>query len=136
MKERIEQEMKLIHSRYPSAEWRPSSANGNDGGWILIQNFAFPKGIWNKDQADVCFEVKAGYPGPAPYSFYVRDGLKLKGGGDPQSYSVVQETPYGGSWGKFSWSHDNSWKPNGDLSSGSNLLNFVSSFNDRLRETS
>lgn len=136
MKERIEHEMKLLRTRHPQAEWRPNSASENDGGWILIPDFNFPKDIWDKDQADVCFEVKVGYPGVVPYSFYVRDGVKLKSGSDPQSYSVVQETPLGGSWGKFSWAHEGSWKPTGDLSSGSNLLNFVSSFNDRLREAS
>lgn len=136
MKQRIEQEMELLRTRYPKAGWHPNSASENDGGWILIPDYNLPMDIWDKNQADICFEVKAGYPGVAPYSFYVRDGVKLKGGGDPQSYSVVLEAPFGGSWGKFSWSHADSWKPTGDLSSGSNLLNFVSSFNDRLREAS
>lgn len=136
MKERIEQEMKLLHKHYPQAEWHPNSTGENDGGWILIPDYNLPKDIWDKDRVDVCFEVKAKYPGVAPYGFYVRGGIKLKDGSDPQSYTIVQETPFDDSWGKFSWAHDDSWKPTGDLSSGSNLLHFVSSFNDRLHETS
>jgi len=130
MNERIKLEMGLIKKSYPNAEW----LSNNDGGWVRILSYRLPNGIWDKGRVDLCFEVKNGYPAVAPYSFYVKGGIKLKNGETPQSYTITEETPFGGQWGKFSWHHTESWKPTGDLVSGSNLSNFISSFIQRLSE--
>jgi hypothetical protein len=128
--DRIMAELDLLRRYYPSVEWHPSGG----GGWVKISGYRFPS-IWNRETDTICFEVPAGYPGQAPYAFYVSSGLRLKASGaTPQSYQEGAGTPFGGFWGKFSWSHDNTWKPTADISSGSNLANFVLSFADRLKE--
>lgn len=132
LQDRVKTELDLLRRFYPAAEWHPSGA----GGWVRIPDYRFPAVIWNRITDTVCFEVPAGYPGQAPYGFYVAAGLRLQNGAVPQSYQDGASTPFGGSWGKFSWAHDGTWKPTADISSGSNLTNFVFTFADRLREAS
>lgn len=128
--DRITAELDLLRRYYPTAEWHPVGA----GGWVRIPGYQFPP-RWNRETDAIWFEVPAGYPGQAPYGFYVTAGLRLKeSGAVPQSYQEGASTPFPGSWGKFSWSHDNTWKASGDISSGSNLANFALTFADRLRE--
>lgn len=131
MTERIKKEQELLCRHYPQAEWHPTGQNG----WIKIPDFGIPADIWNTSKAAVCFEIPVGYPGQAPYAFYVEGCLRLKAtGATPQNYQEPATTPFPGTWGKFSWAHDSSWRPTADLASGSNLMNFVFSFNDRLKE--
>jgi hypothetical protein len=125
--DRITAELELLRRYYPTAEWHPAGA----GGWVRIPGYQFPP-AWNRETDTICFEVPAGYPGQAPYGFCVTSGLRLKSGAAPQSYQEGASTPFPGSWGKFSWAHDNSWKAAGHISSGSNLANFVLTFADRL----
>jgi hypothetical protein len=133
MTPRIQKELELLRRYYPQAEWHES----DQGGWVRIPDFSIPPGIWNKDKATVCFQVQAGYPGAAPYAFYVEGGLRLKGTDTrPGSYEEPSATLFPGTWGKLSWQHAESWMPTEDLVSGSNLTNFVQSFADRLREGS
>jgi len=104
-------------------------------GWIKIPGYNFPASIWNRQTDTVCFEVPIGFPGQAPYAFYVTAGLRLLStGGVPENYQEGVTTPFSGSWGRLSWAHDGTWRPTADLSSGSNLTNFVLTFADRLRE--
>jgi hypothetical protein len=130
LQDRMGAELDLLRRFFPGAEWHPSGA----GGWAKIPNYRFPP-VWNRETDTVCFEVPTGYPGQAPYGFYVTAGLRMKeSGATPQSYQEGVATPFGGFWGKFSWSHDGTWRPTGDISSGSNLANFALTFGDRLRE--
>ena len=129
MNERMEQELILLRKEFPALEFK------EDLMWVLLPSYKFPPGIWSSDFGTVCFQIPPGYPGNPPYSFFVMGGLRLKGTDDkPSSYEEPTQTPFDGVWGKFSWAHNNSWIPTSDLSSGSNLLNFVHSFQDRLRE--
>lgn len=122
MTDRIKQELELLRRYFPQAEWSETGPNG----WVLIPDFPISSGAYDKDKAKVCFEVPVGYPAQAPYAFYVEGGLHLKANsGNPASYNEPAATPFPGTWGKFSWQHDASWKPTTDLSSGSNLANFV-----------
>jgi len=132
LQDRLKAEMNLLCHFFPAAQWHPSGA----GGWVRIPGYKFPSAIWNRTSDTVCFEVPVGYPGQAPYGFYVSTGLRLLNGALPQAYQEGATTPFGGSWGKFSWSHDGTWRPTGDISSGGNLTNFVFTFADRLRESS
>lgn len=132
MTERIEKELALLRRYYPQAEWHEVGQNG----WFKIPDFPIPE-VWNRAKATVCFAVPIGYPGEAPYAFYVEGGLRLRGTDTkPQSYEEPASTPFPGTWGKFSWQHDQSWRPTSDLVAGSNLSNFVRSFTDRLKEQS
>ncbi len=128
MTPRIEQELALIRQYFSNAEYQ-------EGGWIRLPNFKIPKDIWIKDFEDVCFQIPNGYPGQPPYGFNIKGGLKLKGNNqNPSNYAETIETSFGGMWGKFSWHVDGVWHPTDDVRSGSNLISFIRSFNDRLKE--
>ncbi len=130
MTPRIEQELTLIRIYFPDVEYLESG-----GGWIRLSNFKLPYGIWSKDMVDVCFQIPSGYPGQAPYGFYVKDGLRLiRNSQIPTNYAVTSETPFGRTWGKFSWQVDGVWQPTADVHSGGNLISFIRSFTDRLLE--
>ena len=130
MEERIIKELELLRKKFSDLEYKEK------GVWIRIPNYKLPKGIWNRESTQICFQVPAGYPGNPPYGFFVETGLVLKETGEKpvNNYEEPVETPFLGSWGKFSWGHNNSWRATTDLRSGSNLLNFARSFKDRLRE--
>ncbi len=130
MKERIEKELALLRRFYPDLEYR------EDGHWIRIPRYQVPGGTWNHDEVSVSFQIPApGYPGQAPYAFYVSPGLRLKETDQkPNNYEEpAAGVPFDRVWGKFSWTQEN-WRATGDVVSGSNLFNFVSSFRDRLNE--
>lgn len=130
MKDRIEAELQLLRRYYPDLEFR------DDGHWIRIPRYLVPEGIWEQAEATVCFQIPmSGYPGQAPYAFFVQPGLRLKSTGQkPNNYEEpASGVPFEGVWGKFSWTQEN-WRATADPVSGSNLLNFVGSFRDRLLE--
>ncbi len=128
MNPRIEQEIALIRQYFPNAEYK-------EGGWVRLPNFKIPNDKWMKDNDDFCFQIPTGYPGQPPYGFYVKGGLKPKGNNqNPSNYAEAKDTPFGGMWGKFSWQVDGEWQPTADVRSGSNLISFIRSFNDRLSE--
>lgn len=132
LEDRMSAELKWLRRFYPQAEWHPVGPVG----WIRIPGYNFPTSIWNRESDTVCFEVPTGFPGQAPYAFYVTAGLRLRNsGGMPQNYQEEGvANPFPGSWGRLSWAHDDTWRPTADLSSGSNLTNFVLTFADRLKE--
>jgi len=131
--DRIAAELDLLRQFFPQAEWHEAGA----GEWVKIPDYPLPPGIWNREHETVCFEVPPAYPGQAPYAFCVTAGLRLRHStGLPQNYQEGAATPFPGSWGRFSWAHDGTWRPTADLSSGSNLSNFVLTFADRLKEAS
>ena len=123
----MSEEMALLKRHFPQAEHR--------GTWIKIPSYPVPSQNWNRESGTICFEVPTGYPGNPPYGFYIEGGVRLKATNSvPQSYQEPAATPFPGTWGKFSWSHDSNWRPGADVVSGNNLLNFVSTFADRFRE--
>lgn len=128
MEERIQQELALLRSRYPTLEYK------DEGRWVRIPSYPLPAG-WNRSATDVAFQIPVGYPGTPPYGFYTPAGL-LFGGEKPSNYQEPAPTqpPFGGTWGIFSWSPEGPWRATADLVSGSNLLNWVQGFADRFRE--
>jgi len=130
MRERIIKELDLLRKYYPNIE----AKEHGESVWFRIPDFPIPGEIWNKNVAAVCFEANVSYPGAAPYSFYVEGGLRSKENALPRDYAEPGATPFPGTWGRFSWQHDASWNATEDLVAGSNLLNFVRSFPDRLKE--
>jgi hypothetical protein len=128
MTPRIEQEIELIRKYFYNAEYQ-------EAGWIRLPAFNFPPGVWTKESEDVCFLIPNGYPGQPPYGFYVKGGIRVKSNGqNPSTYTESSEPAFGGVWGKFSWQVDGAWQPTADVHTGSNLISFIRSFNDRLRE--
>lgn len=103
------------------------------GNWYLIKDYPLPDG-WSLKKADIAFRALPGYPGTPPYGFFVPSGLRFKDQ-MPGNYqdSIADVPPFLGQWGMFSWSPVE-WRPNDDLSTGFNLLNFALSFTVRLSE--
>ncbi len=127
MKERVDQELELLGKDYPSLEYR------EEGRWVRIPKYPLPTGVWNLEETEVSFQIPEGYPGQPPYGFYVPDGLLVKATDRPPNNYGPAQTPFPGTWGKFSWAPEN-WRPSADVASGSNLLNFVRSFMERFLE--
>ncbi len=127
MEGRIDQELALLKKEFPNLVYR------EEGMWVFVKVFRIPQNIWNRNEASICFQIPAGYPGNPPYGFYIEGGLGLKDTDEkPKNYEEPVQTPFEGTWGKFSWQHDNSWRATSDLTSGGNLLNFLHTFRDRL----
>lgn len=129
MNERIEQELDLLKTVYPDLEWYPESF------WVRIPSYPLPEGVWERSEIELAFQMPQNLPGQQPYGFWVRPGLQLANGGTPTNYGYPVNTPLGEEWGQFSWSPI-SWQPKAEITSGSNMLNFVRSIADRLREGS
>ena len=129
MEERIHKELALLRQRYPDLEYKEESQ------WVRIPSYLLPAG-WNRSTTDVSFQILVGYPGTPPYGIYTAAGL-LFNGSRPDNYVEPAPTqpPFGGTWGIFSWApKEGQWRPTADLSTGSNLLNWVMGFADRFRE--
>ena len=129
MQVRIEQELNLLRRRFAKLEYV------EEGSWIRIPSYSMPAD-WNRSSTDVVFAIPIGYPGTPPYGFYVPIGIQFKGS-RPNNYTepVSVQVPFEGGWGIFSWAPlDGHWRPTSDVSTGSNLLNWVLGLADRLRE--
>lgn len=130
IEERIQDELNLLKKFKYKVQYV------EDGRWILIKEYSmsdFPS--WNRDIIDICFQIPAVYPATNPYGFYVGAGISVNNN-NPASYTEPSKTkpPFGEEWGFFSWSPADGWFPTDDLSTGSNLLNFVLTFKDRFNE--
>lgn len=129
MEERIEKDLALLRQRYPDLEYR------EEGSWIRIPSYLLPE-RWNRSSTEVAFQIPVSYPGTPPYGFYTPAGL-LFNGEHPNNYTEPASTqpPFPGTWGIFSWSPAvGQWRPTADLTTGSNLLNWMRGFADRFRE--
>jgi hypothetical protein len=127
MMERVQEEVELLRTAYRDLEYRQEAGVH----WVRISSYAVPEG-WSHAEVEVAFQVP-GSIGQAPYAFRVRPGLRLEGGGQINNYTYPVTTPWGDDWGQFSWSPV-TWVPKEDIRAGANMLNFVRSFADRLRE--
>jgi hypothetical protein len=129
MRERIEQEIALLRTRYPDLVYR------EEGGWVLLPSYPVSPG-WNRTASPVAFQILPGFPGTPSYSFYVPTGIE-HGGTRPNNYvdPAPNQPPFaGGPWGVFSWSHTEDWRPTADPRTGCNLLNWVIGFAQRFLE--
>jgi hypothetical protein len=129
LRERILEEFELLRKQYPRVEYVEV------GHWVRIPGFPL-SGTWNRIETDAVFQIPAGYPGTPPYGFYVPVGIRVNSV-VPGSYSepAGSQPPFPGVWGMFSWAPaDGEWRPTANLSSGSNLSNWVRGFADRFRE--
>jgi len=127
MSDRTAEEVSLLIAAYPEMEWRPQDR------WARIPKYPVPAPVWTGDSIEVAFQLPAQLPGQAPYGFWVRPGLELRGGGAINNYSYPVATPFGAGWGQFSWTPE-IWQPGPTARAGTNMLDFVRSFADRLRE--
>jgi hypothetical protein len=133
MRPRIEQEIALLQQHYPEIHYLEHA--GED--WFRIPRYPFPAG-WRIgadaiDSAPIAFRINAGYPTAEPYGFLAPAGINYAGAppGNPGGAVTV---PFPGEWQHFSWAPDASWAPTHEVRTGSNLLLWVRSFGQRLRE--
>ena len=128
---RVADEFELVCSAFPEAELR------DEGGahWVLLPKYVLPNEevFQQGPSVELCFRIPA-QVGEAPYGFWVRPGLELVGGPPLTTYSFPAATPWGTDFGMFSWSPLDPWVPTEDLRAGANMLNFVQSFADRLKD--
>ena len=129
MQERIKAELALIRGEFPNV------AYVEEGRWVRVQSYPLPQG-WNRTATDVTLQIDDGYPGAAPYGFYVPSGIRF-GGSAPSNYTdpAANQPPFGQAWGLFSWAPvAETWKPTVDVRRGSNLLRWLRGFADRFGE--
>lgn len=132
MRARIEQELALLRQYYPDIEHLEHA--GED--WFRLPRFPFPSGwrIGNTaiTEAPIAFKIVATYPTGEPYGFAAPAGINFNGKPPTNPGSQV-DYPFEGSWQHFSWAPDG-WHPTNDPRKGSNLLAWVRSFAQRLKE--
>jgi hypothetical protein len=124
--ERIQLELTLLRTVYPDLEWRP------DTFWARIPAYPVPHGPWQATVTEAAFRIPPTV-GEQPYAFFVRPGLTAVDGRPITNYTFPVATCFGDGWGQFSWAPE-AWAPHVEITRGSNMLNFVRSFADRLRE--
>jgi hypothetical protein len=129
MESRIEQELRLLRTRYPDLEYIAQ------GQWVRIPQYPLPAG-WSESAADMALQIPISYPGTPPYGIYAPVGLTFNGQ-RPDNYVEPAGTqpPFAGTWGIFSWTPDDGqWRATADPVSGSNLLHWAIGFAERFRE--
>lgn len=125
---RIDQELELLRSVFPHLEY------SSEAHWVRLRQFPVPDaGGWARPAVDVAFQFPAGYPGQKPYGFHVCPALQLKSGKEVLNVTSSNEPPWPGPWQKFSWDIPE-WNPAEELRIGSNMLDFVLTFTDRLAQ--
>lgn len=129
LEQRIADEVQLLMARFPSHEFRA------EGYWVLLPSVSLVEG-WNEKVINLAFQFPAsGYPQNPFYGFYVPTGLRFN---DelPTNFTdpAAAQPPFPGkTWAFFSGNPD-PWAPNVDLLAGSNVLSWIVSINERLRE--
>ena len=131
MTERLKQELALLKTVFPDIELHEV-----ENGWFRIPRFQVLCGGWKQTEVAVCFQVSAGYPGDAPYAFWVSPPLRQASNDAPPTTTTRSRRPrrFSAPGAKFSWTHEAGWKPGADPATGSNFLQFVRTFRDRFRE--
>ena len=127
MNERCRKELELLRQLWPELEFL------EDGLWVRIPVYEVPGDLWNEKTIEVAFQIPSGLPGQQPYAFHVRPMITLKSGGAVSNFTSNTTTGFGSGWATFSWQLD-PWSPTDDIVTGTNMVNFVLSFADRLRE--
>jgi hypothetical protein len=133
MRLRIEQELVLLRSHFGGVEHLEK--DGED--WFRIPAYPFPPGwrIGKEPTAalPIVFKVTAAHPGAEPYAFLTPSDINFNGL-PPGNSGPSSGSPFAGSWHQFSWSPDGTWTPTSEISRGSNLLTWVRSFSERLKQ--
>lgn len=126
--DRISQEIELLRRFYPELR-----VVGEERHWVLVPHFPVPKEPgWSHNEVAVAFQFPVGFPVQKPYGFHVSPILTLASGMTVQNVAPSAEPPWEGPWMKFSWDAPN-WAATSDVAIGSNMLNYVLTFVDRLR---
>lgn len=133
MRARMTAELALLREVYGDVE------HVEEGGedWFKIPPCPVPEG-WLVGGAPcaaipVVFLIKADYPGATPYGFMTPAGMSFKGRVPERTGGPPKKVPFAGEWMHFSWQCED-WQASNDPKKGSNLLTWVRSFFERLRQ--
>ncbi|MEX2381221.1 MAG: E2/UBC family protein [Opitutales bacterium] len=126
MKDRVTEELDLLQQHWPELVYEEA------GRWVLLPRYITPD-TCVEHEVRLCFQIKPGHPGAAPYGFYVAQPITLEAGGQFGSTTSATEPPFEGKWLKFSWSPAD-WRPGATVRSGSNLVTWAHSFGERLAQ--
>jgi hypothetical protein len=133
MRARIQQELALLRRFHDEVEH--AELNGED--WFKLAAYRFPPGwrVGDKpiETGPVIFKFGASYPTQHPYGFCVPEGITFNGTA-PNNAGGASPSPFPGGWIQFSWQPDGNWMPTADAEVGSNVLSWVRSFAQRLKE--
>lgn len=127
MMDRVHAEIELVRCHYRTLEFREQDF------WGLIPDYPLPEDWRRGDSTEVAFQVPRDLFGQQPYGFWVRPPLTTPSGGPPTNTSGPVATGFGDGFQQFSWAPE-VWQPGAHPHNGSNLLDFVRSFAQRLRE--
>ena len=132
MRVRIKQEFVQLKEYYPEIVYKESA--GED--WFQIPCYSYPAGwrVQNEaiEVAPIVFKVVSSYPTGEPYGFCVPAGINFNGT-PPSNSGSISGVPFDGAWIQLSWS-PNGWAPTSNARAGTNLLAWVRSFAQRLKE--
>jgi hypothetical protein len=131
MRPRIAQELALLRQFYPNIQHLAADA----GDWFLLPEYTFPPG-WRDAATDgaqskLCLFIGSGYPTAEPYAFLIPATAKYQD--NAPNNATNASPPFEGAWLQLSWAPDG-WFPEADVRNGSNLLAWVRSFSERLKE--
>lgn len=127
MRDRLDQEIALVQKQYPGVR------HGQNYDWVVVEDVPLPDD-YNRDTTDVLIVIPSGYPETPPDNFWVPPGLRLENGGQPDAFNPNHRTHEGEEWDRFSWHEDDGWAPSEDVEEGSNLMTFMSTVEERLKE--
>lgn len=127
MTARIEAELALLRTRYAQVD----HVEAKGLHWFRVEPLKTPAG-WAPPAIPVTFSVTQGYPGVAPYGFYVPIGLSLNGA-PPKEHPPPHPPPFEGAWRFLSWQAEG-WRATANVKGGSNLWDWVRTFVRRFEE--
>ena len=128
---RLDEERQLIAAVVPSVV--------RSGDWFLIPDDArATRRGWTPSPFPVAFHAQPGHPGQVPYGIYVPSAARI-GDQVPNNFTpnAGNQPPFEGRWGVLSWQGDAEgipWIPKQQIREGSNLLNFLITFEERFKE--
>lgn len=112
-----------------------------EGQWVRLRNYRVPPSLWKPELVEVAFQIPPDVAAN-PYSFCGRPSgtdaadeqlRPASGNGDIGNYTFPATTPWGESWGRFSWPLI-AWLPQDPISEGTTVLDFARSIAARFQE--
>ena len=134
---RVEAELDLLRRWFREVlDYEPA------GQWVRLRDYRVPPSLWKPSLLEVAFQVPPDVAAN-PYGFYPRpsgadstaeDQLRPAIGDGPiGNYTFPASTPWGESWGQFSWQLVE-WQPRDPITEGSTVLEFARSITSRFQE--
>jgi len=123
MYDRVRDELDRLSKRFPRI------TSGEQLNYFVIPCFPLPEGRYEQRETPILVMIPPGYPNTGPDNFFVRQDLRLVGGGSPPAFNPNSNSssgpaPIPGEWGWFSW-HPQVWRPAAQVERGDNLETYL-----------